>query len=606
MDSIIRHLSDFPLFRSCNSRELEQIKSISRVTSIRSNQSIDIRKLTSLNIIVSGTFVFEYQNRTESIYLNRGSFFGELPFVESRNTGIIKAVTDSQILVISTEDLNRFLLKNFKALRAFFRAIEKLGLDTLEYGKSFIRSKPSVMTVFSQSAASGNSLFCAHIAHLLSKSGKTIVLDLTYERNSIFSFFGRKITPAISQKSDIDSASGGTFHERIEAVHDNLDLLNISHGSNVRVDPEIVSPILLLLSARYKYIVIDLSNDDTVLRDRVFDLSDTIMMLVKHAKDLPALYGIADKTVFDGQRVYYVLNRYYTRETKVFSGGFIWESMEPSGDARLYDSFVPAFDEKPVDIIGNLTRTNNCLVISPRYMESAYLSGLFTVLADTGADINYCCTSSLSYAVLSLYLSSKNNDDFIRQVYRLFSSFNQLLEIDFPVDYVFKKNRVMKFSGDLAHDSRIECFRTLPLLLASNGSYERRIFSTGYLRDLMAVSLTPPLLMENIKINDSYYNSGYPRVEATEDALFRLNIDTIVTVNIRGHMKNVVDTRMINFYKQYLDHLRHSHDDDDHGVGGPNSITIEVDESLTDIRDITALSGRQVSEQLKAKKFFIT
>ena len=73
-------------------------------------------------------------------------------------------------------------------------------------------------------------------------------------------------------------------------MDDGLDLVNVAFGSKVKVNPDILSPLLFMLSKEYRYIVIDCGDDDPGLRDRVIGLSDRIFTMVKNKRDIRSLY----------------------------------------------------------------------------------------------------------------------------------------------------------------------------------------------------------------------------------------------------------------------------------------------------------------------------
>ena len=88
------------------------------------------------------------------------------------------------------------------------------------------------------------------------------ILDLSLSGSSIFNFFEKKITSPLAHKEDDNPAVEKMIKQKIETIDENLDLINIAFGAKVKVNPDILSPILFILSKEYKYIILDITDHD--------------------------------------------------------------------------------------------------------------------------------------------------------------------------------------------------------------------------------------------------------------------------------------------------------------------------------------------------------
>ena len=149
---------------------------------------------------------------------------------------------------------------------------------------------------YSSLPGAGKSLLASLMGVSLKGAGKTVILDLSYAGNSVFNFFEKKITAPLSHRAEDGPSFEEIIRGRIEPVDEGLDLVNVAFGSKVKVNPDILSPLLFMLSKEYRFIVIDCGDDDPGLRDRVIGLSDRVFTLVKNRKDIRSLHEVFDRS----------------------------------------------------------------------------------------------------------------------------------------------------------------------------------------------------------------------------------------------------------------------------------------------------------------------
>ncbi len=558
MNYISKILQEIPFFRHFSDEEITYLHKISGISNVRQNQTFDLRKSSSLNVIIDGIFEIEAHGKKEIVYLSPGSFFGDLPFASRGHYGTIRAVVDSTIMMISEEELYRLFLTTRKGLRGYIRSIKKLGLEISDIGKRYFENQSRVITVYSPWRECGKTFFSALLGAAMSVKGKTIIFDLSYEGKPLFDFFDLKITSPLSQKQVNSPSVEEMIHERIEVVDENLHLINISFGSKVKVDPSILSPILFILSKEYRYFIFDLSDNDIELRNAALEHSDTVFSIVNRIKDLPDLYPVLDENLKEGQRLFTMLNEYSAGSLHNFQGGLILEKFNLENGKSMRENLFDLREKAVIeDVVDLLTEKKRGLVFESSLLESSCYSGFFNALEDSDISFHLMLSSSFGYIVLLLNILSENRDEFNSRISDFFSEerIKSFLDIVFPDKYMFKKNAVAKYANEICRERRIENYRTIPAaMLCESGTDDSRLFTTGYLRNIVEASIVSYPVFESAEINGKPYNSGYPFYRVKVEELFRTDIDEIyyVTVNNREKME-FRSERVLKFFRDYID-----------------------------------------------------
>ena len=559
MDVICQILQDIPFFRHCTDDELDYLRKISRIVSIKGGHKLDISRVNSFFVVIDGLFEIEISSRSDVVYLTQGSFFGNLPFSENRHRGNVRALANSSLLIMEIEDLYRYFLISFKSLRGYVRSIDKVGLEISQTGKDYLKTSSKIVSVYSPFSDSGKSILSAYIGLSIARYGKTIILDMSYQGNSIFNIFEKRITPALSQKPVEEASREQFIYNRIVEVDENLSILNICFGSKVKVDPEILSPILFLLSKKYRYIVFDLSDYDGGLRDKAFALSDIVFGLLKKLKDRKSLYATVDGKLREGQRVYYVLNQYYSPDIVNLEGGLIFQDLALNEEKVIYDDLMDRVAaDKQNEIITTIRSRKRAMVFESNLTESVVYAGLLKAMDANDITIDVFYSSSMSFFVLSLYLLSDDVNEFESNVIKFFSEsrLNSILDITFPEVSVFRNSRIYKFASEIAEERRIEFFETVPMVMLTDELQRRRVFSTGYFRDLIAASFLIYPVFESLRIDSNNYVSGFPVNFVRSEEILRTDIDSIIFSSVNNKDKlELSDDRILQFFSKYLNYL---------------------------------------------------
>ncbi len=540
------------------------------------------------------------------MFLTQGASFGETPFITSKYKGTLKTLTASEILVFDKNVLNRFFLSSLKALKSYIKNIQKMGFQLSAPAKEHLGNGSRIITVYSPVGKSGKSTFTAFLGLSLSEHGDTILLDASYKGLSIFEYFGKEVPPPISQKSESDKSSDQLIENSIINVDDKLSLINIASGSRVMVNTDILSPLLFFLSRKYKNIIIDISNDSLELRDDFFSLSDMIFTMLKDVDDGPATYELFDKTIKQGQRVYYVLNRKFSKGTGAFEGGYLFEEIEIDLEEGLQSGISKYIKEKTKnkkdEIISLITSKKSGLVLQTNLYESVFYVALFSSLSMAGTNVDIIYSSFWSFVITLLFLLTGDYSEFENYVKRIFISdkLNFLLDITFPEKYIYKNTKINKFAREIAQNKRIESFRTMPMVMLTESKHlNSRIFSTGYVKDLLTASFGLYPIYESVKIADSLYNSGFPLNSVNPGDLLGTDVDEIIYAKLDN--KKTISSKKLNslpFYKNYIDCLYYTLPVEDAKYTADKVINIEVDAEEPSLKDIAEIED-EILKQLK-------
>ncbi len=532
MEKVKTLLRKIPFLQHFTYEEHEIFFKTGRVSLLKAGQFVDLKKSSSLHIVINGMFEIETMGNRDVVYISPGSFFGSLPFIENRIRGNVRALTEAQVFSINEDDFYRFFLKSHKALRGYLRMTGNMGFEVNQSGKKSFETRSKVISVYSSNRKAGKSYLASLLALALSGE-KVILLDLSYSGKTVFDYFNSRITVPLSVKDSGADGDESIINDRIVKFSENLHLLNISFSSRVKTDPEILKPVLLYLSRTYRFIVADISDDDHDLRDSVFKLSDFIFAITDGKKDMENTRKAFDDSINEGQRIVYVRNSYTSREKGVFVGGVILNKCtdESPETPEAMDKFIG--DGNLAVFIEMLTGRSRALVLPSEKSGSILLCSFLTELDKSRKKLDYIYSSSYSFFLISIFLLFENNPELTDNMRRFFSpeQIMRNLDITFPEKFVFSNNRILKYAFELASSERMEMFHPLPLCSLESGN-RSVIKSTGLLGRIMAASFVSSPEFQPIEIGGFPYTSGFPQKRVNPAELFRTEVDDIFSLTV--------------------------------------------------------------------------
>lgn len=597
-------LRSIPFFRHFSQNEISLLLKAGRISSFKRSQAIDLKKSGTFNIILKGIFEVEAFGRKDVAYISPGSFFGTMPFTDHVQQGRIKAAVDSELLIFDEEELVKIFIVSWKGMRGYIRSLGKLGFDISPAGKKYFSGKSRVAAVYGDASRCGKSLLASLLGGALSRSGKTIILDLAHTGSSLFDFFEKKISPPLSQKQADGPGMEELINGRIAVVNPSLHLLNVSFGSRVKVNPAILSPVLFILSREYRYVILDLSDHDPELRDSALGVTDTLFAISGSAKKTWAMQEMLGEKLMDAQRIYYVANEFITGPVKSLEGGLLMERLDytpgKDGQARLMEL-------SGTDMVGRLTapitEKKRALVCESNLLESVSYAGFLNASEKMGITYNILYSSSFGYIIMALYLTSRDPGDFSRRVADFFSDvrFPGFLDISFPEEHVFKRGNIVKYSQELFMENRLENYRSLPVArLSESRGGGWRLFSSGRMCDVFSASFLMHPEFQSVKIHGREYASGYPWSTVQAEDLFRTDVDEIYSVSVTSREPMVFKSdRVLQFYRNYLENLARGRLKGGQSDLSDKNIVIDVTEKKLKVEKFIEVSEKSSFKSLK-------
>lgn len=588
---ILRILRSIPLFYHFTDNEIRDLCETGKLERVPRGRKLDLKNLNSLVIITGGIFEFESSIKKDVLYLTPGAFFGEKPFIVKKHKGTVKALIDSEILLINLGSIYRFFLSTYKGLKGYIKNIKKLGFEMSGPALEHFGNGSRILTVYSRNSSSGKSAFSSYLGLSLSRHGKVVIVDASSGENSVFSIFDIETAPPISQKAEEGSSSSEFLNESMADIEEGLSVINLSFGAKVRVNPGIISPVLFYLSQKYKYIIIDLSDFDEEFTEKIFSFSDAVFPVLKDSGDMNSYYELFDEKLREGQRVYYILNRFYAETTGSFEGGYILEDFGIGKD----ESFISGLrrfvgSEEESELINLIIAERRGLVLETSTLDSIFFIPLFYKLSRADTDIDLIYSSSWSFLLASLYSFAERFSEFEKLIKRILSEerITSLLDITFPDRHLYKNGKIQRLAGEILGERRVETYKTVPMLRVMDvKSGEGRMFSTGYFKDTITASFGLYPLFQSIDIGGALYNSDLLISSVKPHDLFRTDIDEIIFARVNNKNKMTFKKEgILDFYTTHIDLINQKNLYEDYDYSADKIINIEVDTTRYDLDEI--------------------
>lgn len=593
-------LSELPIFRHLTRAEVDSLKSIGALSRVKKGSSVDLKKLNTFNVVINGLFEIEALGKTDIVYLAPGSFFGHIPFTGISLKGRVRAMLDTTMIIFKPDDIYRFFIANYGAMRGYINTISRMGLALSGAASEYAANRARVISVTSAVSGAGVSTAAAAVSSSLAGRGRTAVIDLSYTGKSVFDCFDRKITAPFSHRRDNEPVNEDFISDRIVSVHEKLDIMNLSFSSKVKVDPALLSPLMFVLSKRYDYIVFDVSPSDPGLCSEAMKLSDYIVNVRKSRGDDSAalpynnLSGI--KTVLS------LVNSFYEKTLRI-SGGYLLDKISIPEGSNLGDVACESIDP----MIDRIARKKRGLVVESNYLNSVFLTGFFAALSAEGDPFDLIHTSSMSCIPAALYTVSNGADEFKRAALSAYGDggFEKYLSIDFPENHIFRKGGLQKFTRGLFGDNRIESYKTrLSASLTADPADTPYIAGAGMIREIAAASLAIAPLFEGTPVNGLISSSGYPESRVRPEDLLRTDADEIFYLTVDNSLDIIPGPRMPAILNKYLTRIEKSRALDKFSDISDGCFNLEVSEKEFRVEKIMEITMEKSIKLLKDKRLF--
>ena len=573
------------LFAHCNEYECSAILAASQTYRLSMGQKIDLKNERALFVVLCGFLVPELSPvKADSLYFCEGSFFGSLPFLDAQPRGALKALADTVLLRLDEDGMHRMFALSYKSFRAYLKILQNRMLPLSERAGEFVQKHARIITVYSRKAQSGKSFFAAHLACMLEKHGQVAVLDASYSGQSVFDYFEKKLYAPVSQRESGESLTEAYLEKRIERVSDSLALLNVSFGSKVRVQPEIISPLVFLLSHRYSFIIIDVSDTDAVLAERIFDLSDDVFCVEKREKDILRDERLFDGVLTCGQQLHFVINEYFEKHP-LEHNGLLFPCQKTKQDSALYPQiFKQAGEDWSEKICTQLLLKKTALVLEPCGFRSLYYSGLFEQNPKFIAESDVYA-SSVAFIAAALYRISGGRGVYHKLLKKYFSAdrIASFLDVVFPEKNIFQNEKIYRAASDVASDLRLE--KISPRICCILHDDATRFISIGYVRDMLAASFSVDPAFAPYRIGDRFLHAG-SAAGICPEALYRMGYDEVSSAGVDAQISIDFESKpVISLFASLLD-LQASRDSSSFGISAVKRVSVEPSGAVKTVDDV--------------------
>lgn len=554
MHAYLQIIQEVPLFRGFTLEELSRLVDKSEYIDIKANEKISLTKNNSMYIIVDGLLIVEGGISDDPLFLGKGSYFGAFPFLQLRRRGNLRGITYTRMLAIDVNVFVRFLLENYRCLRAYLRSAQKYGYQLIEEGAPLIENKARIITTIGHRAKIGKSLVSAAVAAGVSEKSKCLVIDVARDGNSIFDFFQQKITSPFSQRLASSGKITG-MEDYIVEVTENLHLLNLNFGNKIEIDPEIISPLIFVLAQQYNFIIFDTGSIDSLLNQRIISISDIVLQVVADKQENVLLQHKLDNCINEGQRVITIYNRRYYKGDYSVYGGFSVEKIsgriDYTEDSLFYKKLIPA------ELINLITTKRRALILDSELNESLLFTSILVELMNTDSSFDRIYSSAFG-SILSLFiLKSEGSADLQKNIGKFFPEikFNNLLEPLFPEKYSLEHKKFFRLFKDVFGNDRLEYFKYLPILKLRDINGKSLMRTTGNVADLATASVAFQPLFNPVKSGNELLVSAFPFNRPNCEDLLRTDTDYFVQLSVAENSGITVKSdKYLGVYQNFINY----------------------------------------------------
>ena len=510
MNSSQKRISANPFFSSLLFEESLMLSQKAQIHYLAKGDELDLLGEKSVYFLDSGIIEsVSTAGKGESNFFNPGSFFGALPFSDVAPRGELRALSDVKLISLNNDDCINLFSVSPKAMRGYIKAMKLLKYPLIKSAEKFSSVSAKVIAVCGGSK-SGKTFTASALARALSEKGNVIILDLSYSGSSVFDVFKSKIIPPFSQKEEKEK------QKNLSVVHaaDNIDLLNVSHGSMVKCDSSLISPILFSFSFSYNYIIMDISDSDEQLCGEAVKKADYVIDILSDKRRIPV-------TASDAQFVIQVKN-----------GSTVVNNQNTLNIDFPENEEISAFSSSAgiLKLAQIISKKRKALYLTPRSAQSiGYIPFLSTFYAS-----DFCFDAVFStffpYVLSCLFAVSSKQDEFVKSALKLFNSsvMNSIFDINFPGEYLSSSKKIIKYMRDLFGEKRIEQNKLLCVSHAFSGvNGSENFFSSGeiFMEASSSISMMP--LFEGI--GENKFTTSFGKTSGA--SMLRFAYDEIISVN---------------------------------------------------------------------------
>ncbi len=429
-------------------------------------------------------------DKKQGQYFPAYSFFGSLPFVESKNKIKLTAAVNSVVYRIEVSRILQVFIEDVKLYKAYLNFLKRNSIDLKSAYQSITQLKNRIISVSSSEKGAGKSLFTSLLAKNISASIKTLVIDLSYGGISVFEYFGLQIISPAAEKENSESKIDLSL--RMTAVNDKLSILNMTNTSKVNLNLDVLSHLLFKLLHQYDCILMDVDSSHEDLQEKAFSLSDAVIVLI--GKKNENNFSIIDRFCSRGQDVYLINNNYLSKRS-VVEGFYQFDSINVKNDnfTEISDEHVQMNVFKALK--NEVYRKKSALVLNTSNLSTAYYSGMFRYFFHEKIFFDFIAADFLGAVNAMFFLNSENYAQYVKLVKDFFrmEKLKVLSEVTYPENHVYSIEKFEKYFSGIFSSKRMEFNNSKLISYFKSERAENSIKTCGLLSKIASanVSINP-------------------------------------------------------------------------------------------------------------------
>ncbi|MBN1500223.1 MAG: hypothetical protein JW982_08710 [Spirochaetes bacterium] len=458
--------------------------------------------------VIKNGFLVNLDNldKKQGSYFITGSFFGALPFVESRNRMKLSAVENTVILRVDHSVLLQIFIEDVKLYKAYSNFLNRTSIDIKKGYQAFADLKNRIISVSSSEKCSGKSMVASMLGSCISSSHETLLLDLSYNGISLFEYFDIRISPPLAEKEETEDKID--LSSKIVRIREGLSILNMTNTSKINMDADVLSHVLFKLSSQYGCIVMDVDSDYPQLQQKAFSLSDAVVLV--SAKKRDSNYLLADLYCNRGQDIFQINNSHFSRKTDI-DGLLDLEDFKIINNK--FSPMVTADRENGImsKIRDVIFKSKNILLLGNSGYATSFYTGLFRKLFNEEAEYDYIAADFLSAVNALFFLKSDNYAQYLKSVKDFFriEKLKVLAEVSYPDNYIYSIDKFEKYFSGIFSSERLEFHDMKLLSCLKNRNSEAVIKTSGLFSKIAAANISMDPFFEKADISGLMLSNSF-------------------------------------------------------------------------------------------------
>lgn len=520
-----------PFFSPLSQEETCELSRLFCEVHINKGEKVGQHKGDALYFVKEGFFQSEgVLQRSETVYLQKGSVIGSLPFTKERTRGDVRAVSPSVLYSADVNALHRFFMSHFPALRGYLKVVDKSGIPVSQSASDILGRTSTIITICGNRKSAGRTIASLFIAKKLSNIGNAVICDMSTTGMSIFDYCMKKLSPPLAQKKE-GERNENYFSERIIKIEKGISLLNVNFGSNVSADSSLVSPLLCYLSTIYDYIILDVDGSDISLEAEAISASDYVVPVCGNEKEIRRANSKFSGLMNEGQILINAVRGFHEHADESTTARIFIPEIKFSEDNSVKDVVFRAAEDDSYST-ELLSRKREYITFSTGGLGALYYAGLLPLISESLKNGNTIKCHSFAYPLIALYLDATESE-YLSKVRKLFreEKIETLIQYTYPGDSLIKNEPLLRWASEITGMTRMEDTISRIFTSLQDETGKMKIMSEGLLREIIASSMCSVPPCSFVKTSVGLRGACSP---VTDSYMFRHPFGKSISYSIKG------------------------------------------------------------------------